>query len=231
VQIKGAQVLARGTPLPAFDLHCPLMSLPLAFNTTLATIPSPQGYLRADPALAAAWGARLGEAKVPRIGLVWSGNAAHRNDGNRSMALATLLAALPEEVTQGLNPLAQLYVLQKDMSAPDAATLAAHPGVIHLPQALANFDDTAALLSHMDVVISVDTSIAHLAGAMGKPVWVLLSMLQDWRWLLERSDSPWYASARLFRQHSAGQWREPLLAMAQALPAELAQWQTRRTRH
>ena len=218
------QVVAKGSyPMPAFDCRCPLMSLPLALKTTLDNVPSPQAYLSADKALLKLWGERLGPKKGPRVGIAWSGNAAHRNDLNRSMPLATLLAALPP----GLD----VYVLQKDIRPEDAATLQAHDEVTHLPAAQQTFDDTAALIANMDLVISVDTSIAHLSGALGKPTWVLLSALQDWRWLLDRQDSPWYASARLFRQRSSGQWAEPLSDLAQALEGQIAQWQQPRVLH
>ncbi|MDE2402489.1 MAG: tetratricopeptide repeat protein [Burkholderiales bacterium] len=212
-----AQVLARGQdPLPAFDFHCPLMSLPLAFKTTVESVPASTPYLRADAQLIQTWGERLGEKKQPRIGLVWSGNSAHRNDHHRSMPLATVLSALPQGV--------QLFCLQKDIRPSDAALLNAPGGVVHLPEALQTFDATAALIEHMDLVISVDTSVAHLAGALGKPTWILLSRMPDWRWLLDRQDSPWYSSARLFRQTVWGQWSDPLGELGQALGDELPRW-------
>lgn len=163
----GAQVIARGEPLPAFDVHCPLMSLPLAFKSTPTHLPAPQAYLSADPQQVSALAERLGPRTLPRIGLVWSGNAAHRNDINRSMPLATLMSALP---TSGV----QYYCLQKDIREADLPTLKVRPDIIRLHDALQGFDGTAALVDQMDLVISVDTSIAHLAGALGKPCWVLL---------------------------------------------------------
>jgi hypothetical protein len=208
------QVVVRGTyPMPAFDCRCPLMSLPLAFKTTPASVPSPTAYLHADPALVRIWATRLGSKTRPRIGLAWSGNAAHRNNANRSVPLARLLSALPPGI--------DTYVLQKGVTDEDMATLQAH-GVHHLPQALENFDETAALVAHIDLVISIDTSIAHLAGALGRPTWVLLSAILDWRWLLDRADTPWYASMRLFRQPATGQWDAPLQDMAGALHAQFA---------
>lgn len=206
----GVEVLAQGVDaLPAFDYHCPVMSLPLAFKATPSTVPAMPAYLHADPDRVRAWGERLGAAARPRVGLVWSGNAAHRDDHHRSMALAQMLQALPP----GLD----LYVLQKDIRDSDMATLQAHPNVVHMVEALQNVDDTAALLTHMDVIVSVDTAMAHLAGALGKPVCILLAKMPDWRWLLIRSDSPWYPSARLFRQVDWGQWDQPLKAMRQHL--------------
>lgn len=206
----GAQVIGKGDGLfPAFDYHCPLMSLPLAFKSTPENVPAPKAYLSANPDLVRALGERMGDQKQPRIGLVWSGNAAHRNDRHRSMALATVLAALPP----GLD----LYCLQKDIRDNDLATLKAHPEIRHFEDVLQTFDGTAALIEQLDLVITVDTSIAHLAGALGKPTWILLSKMPDWRWLLNRSDSPWYPSARLFRQTTWGQWSEPLSEVSQAL--------------
>lgn len=215
----GAQVIARGEPLPAFDVHCPLMSLPLAFKSTPTHLPAPQAYLRADPqqvsALAERLGPRTQPRTQPRIGLVWSGNAAHRNDVNRSMPLATLMSALP---TSGV----QYYCLQKDIREADLPTLKARPDIIRLHDVLQGFDSTAALVDQMDLVISVDTSIAHLAGALGKPCWILLSRVPDWRWLVDRADCPWYPSARLFRQTNWGQWQAPLQDITAALPGWLA---------
>ena len=215
----GAQVVARGEPLPAFDVHCPLMSLPLAFKSTPAHLPAPASYLHADPQQVQALAERLGPRTQPltplRIGIVWSGNAAHRNDVNRSMPLATLMSALP---TSGV----QYYCLQKDIREADLPTLKARPDIIRLHDALQGFDGTAALLDQMDLVITVDTSIAHLAGAMGKPCWILLSRVPDWRWLVDRTDCPWYPSARLLRQTSWGQWQAPLQDVAATLPGWLA---------
>lgn len=205
------QVVAQGQPLPEFDTHCPLMSLPMAFGTTPLSIPASKAYLQADPDLSRRMAERLGGHVKSRVGLVWSGNAMHRDDHNRSMTLATLLAALPE------GP--QFYVLQKGMRESDLATLRSRRDVILLEDALDDFDTTAALIAQMDLVISVDTSIAHLAGALGKPVWLLLAKMPDWRWLLQRQDTPWYPATRLFRQITAGQWAAPLLEVGQALAA------------
>ncbi|TAK96786.1 MAG: tetratricopeptide repeat protein [Aquabacterium sp.] len=206
-----AQIVAQGQALPAFDTHCPLMSLPMAFKTTPDTVPTVPAYLTADPALVQRMANRLGANVKQRVGLVWSGNAMHRDDHNRSMPLATLLDALPQ------GP--QFYVLQKDIRDSDMATLRARHDVILLEDALQDFDATAALVAQMDVVISVDTSIAHLAGALGKPVWLLLAKMPDWRWLLQRHDTPWYPATRLFRQITAGQWADPLRDVGQALTA------------
>ncbi|MDE2593420.1 MAG: tetratricopeptide repeat protein [Burkholderiales bacterium] len=204
------QVLGRNEgPLPAFDYHCPLMSLPLAFKTMPDSVPAPDAYLRADPQRVQTWSQRLGPRTQPRIGLVWSGNAAHSNDHNRSIALATMLAALPK------GP--QYFCLQRDIRGSDLATLNVHPEVTMLTDALQTMDDTAALIELMDQVISVDTSIAHLAGALGKPTSILLSKMPDWRWLLGRVDTPWYGTTRLYRQNTWGSWAEPLREVVQTL--------------
>jgi tetratricopeptide (TPR) repeat protein len=196
-------LVAQDEATPPFDLHVPLMSLSLAFGTRLGAIPAPAAYLAADPARIEAWSQRLGPRTGPRIGLVWSGRAEHRNDRHRSLLLARLLAALPP----GLD-----YVsLQQEVRPADQATLAAHPEVRHFGDGLNDFADTAALVSLMDVVVSVDTSLAHLAGTLGKDTRLLLSRIgQDWRWLTGRADTPWYPAMRLYRQGEDHDWAGPL---------------------
>jgi tetratricopeptide (TPR) repeat protein len=191
------RVLAQGQALPAFDFHCPMMSLPLAFGTELATIPAGAPYLHADPARTAQWHALLGPARGPRVGLAWSGNPVHKNDHNRSIAF--------DKFADMLTPACDFVSLQKEHREADAPLLAAS-AVRDLSAQLADFTDTAALCAAMDVVVAVDTSIAHLAGALGKQVWILLPYSPDWRWLLERSDSPWYPGARLYRQQLGEDW-------------------------
>jgi ADP-heptose:LPS heptosyltransferase len=199
----GCELIRPGVGVPPTDYACELLSLPRAFGTTLETIPAPVPYLRSAPADRAAWQARLGPAQRPRVGLVWSGNAAHVNDSKRSIALAQLVAALQSDSYE-------LVSLQKDVRPADAAAL--RDSGMHDPSAaIASFADTAALVDCMDLVVSVDTSVAHLVGALGKPLWVLLAHFPDWRWLLDREDSPWYPSARLFRQDAGCRW-EPVLA-------------------
>ncbi len=193
-----AQVLKRGDPLPAFDCHCPLLSLPLAFKTRFENLPADARYLAPQPDKLAQWTDRLGEKSKPRVGLVWSGSTTHKNDRNRSVRLSEWLAFLPE----GL----QYISLQKETRAGDKETLAMHPHIVNLDEEIRDFSDTAALCELMDVVISVDTSVAHLACAMGRPVWIALPLNPDWRWLLQRSDTPWYPSATLYRQEAAGDW-------------------------
>ena len=207
-------VIEKGAPLPDFDLHCPLMSLPLACRTELDTIPLPQGYLSAHPERLARWRERLnapaGERTRPRVGLVWSGSTVHVNDRNRSLRLEQLLPHLPAGPAY--------YCLQKELRDVDRAALA-QSDIPFLGDTLQDFDDTAALCTLMDVVVSVDTSVAHLSAALGRPTWVLLPHVPDWRWLLEREDSPWYASVQLLRQGPDRQWTTPL----QRLHAQLQQ--------
>lgn len=202
-------VVKLGDRLPAFDRYVPLMSLPLAFGTTLANMPPSAPYLSAAPERLLDWSARLGPQRHPRVGLVWSGSAAHKNDRNRSMALKDLspLLSLPLE----------FHCLQREFRASDAEILQDLPMIHTHDKALNDFADTAALVALMDVVISVDTSVAHLAGAMGKAVWIMLPEAPDWRWLLERQDSPWYPSARLFRQEAEGDWPGVVQQLREAL--------------
>ena len=192
------QIVVKGEPLPAFDYHCPLLSLPLAFNTDLHSIPAESSYLRCDPVRGEAWRVRLGKQTKPRVGFVWSGNPKHKNDRNRSVALSTLIELMSDQM--------QCVCLQKDVSDEDRRIAEAQGSMLFFDNELMDFAETAALVSLMDLIVSVDTSVAHLAGAMGKPVWLLLPFNPDWRWLLDRSDSPWYPSARLFRQPETGDW-------------------------
>ncbi len=203
-----SSVVSRGSPLPAFDLQCPLLSLPLAFGTELDTIPARVPYLSAPEASLARWKPRFPRVEGLRIGLAWSGRT--RPDPGRSMALAQLapLFELP-----GIH----FVSLQRDVRDSDAAVLRGRPGLLHLGPDLADFADTAAVIAQLDLVITIDTAVAHLAGAMGKPVWILLPYLSDWRWLLERDDSPWYPTARLFRQHEARAWDTVIARVRAAL--------------
>ena len=201
-----AEVLPTGAALPPFDFHCPLLSLPLAFGTRPETIPPPI-VPRSDPTRLAVWCERLGEKSRPRIGLAWSGNPGNRNDRNRSLALAELAPLLSQDF--------EWISLQKDVRADDGSVLTAYPGIRHFG---AGFADTAALIELTDLVIAVDTSIAHLAGTMGKRVWILLAFNADWRWPKDGDDSPWYPTARLFRQPALGDWA----SVVERLRGELA---------
>jgi hypothetical protein len=206
-----SQLVPLGGPLPAFDFQLPLMSAPLAFKTTLETIPLAERYLTSDSTKVAEWQQRLGTKQGPRVGLAWSGNSAHAKDGRRSIALAHLLAELPDGI--------QYISLQKDVRAPDLEVLNAHPDVLNFADDLYDFSDTAALCECMDAVVSVDTSVAHLSGALGKRTYVMLPTNPDWRWLLARDDSPWYRSVTLVRQGVAESWR----AVLQRIAAHLRQ--------
>lgn len=180
-------------PMPEFDLHCPLSSLPLAFQTRLDSIPAPIPYLPAPPeALQQQWESRLGPHDRLRVGLVWSGGLTHTNDHNRSTTLRALSPILSLEAT--------FVSVQKDPRDHDRIALSERANLIDASEHLTDFVATAALLSCLDLVITVDTSVAHLAGALGRPVWILLPYTPDYRWLLDREDSPWYPTARLFRQ-------------------------------
>jgi tetratricopeptide (TPR) repeat protein len=195
----GATVLGTGEATPQFDLQCSLLSLPLAFATELDTVPREVPYVHAPADRVADWQRRLPAGGAKRVGLVWAGNAAHKNDRNRSIDLARLAPLFDVADAAFLS-------LQRDLRPGDAAILNAHANVTHLGCQLADFVDTAAAVACLDVVITADTSMAHLAGAMGKPVWILLPFSPDWRWLLNRADSPWYPTAKLFRQPSLGDW-------------------------
>jgi tetratricopeptide (TPR) repeat protein len=197
-QLEGVTIIAAGEPRPAFDLHCPLLSLPLAFKTQPETIPAATPYLAASVDRVAYWRDRLPHAGL-RAGFVWSGQPSHKNDLNRSIALARF-AALFEG-----SPVS-CFSLQSDLRAVDAEVLRDLPNLVHLGDDLRDFADTAAIVSLLDVVISVDTAVAHLAGTLGKPVMILLPYAADFRWMRNRADSPWYPTAKLFRQPAFGDW-------------------------
>ena len=194
-----AAVVARGEPLPPFDLHCPLASLPLACKTELTSVPAEIPYLRASADRIEKWRPRLEALPSPRIALAWSGRATHVNDSNRSLSLAQLepLLSLPN---------ANFVGIQRELRPADAETLARETRILPLGGELADFADTAAVLALADLVICVDTSVAHVAGALGRPAYVLLPFQPDWRWTLDRETSPWYPQMRLFRQPAIGDW-------------------------
>jgi tetratricopeptide (TPR) repeat protein len=192
-------VIGTDDELPPFDLQSPLMSLPLAFETRLDNIPANTPYLVPDSDRLNQWRARLREPAIPRIGIVWAGNPEFTADRSRSIGLRPLLPLLSMTGVQFIS-------LQKDLRAGDEELLHHHPQVLHLGGQLNDFSDTAAIMSLLHLVISSDTAPAHLAGALGRPVWVLLQKQPDWRWMFDREDCPWYPSARLFRQQVAGEW-------------------------
>ena len=204
-------IVNRDQPRSHFDLHCPLMNLPLAFGTTLATIPPPGDVLRVPAERLDIWRAHLPRNATPRVGIVWSGKPTHGNDHHRSIALAQLAPLLQ---TPGL----EFVSLQREVRAADAATLAKFP-IPRLEEHLTDFADTAAAIAQLDLVIAVDTAVAHLAGTLSKPVWILLPQVPDWRWLMDRDDSPWYPTARLFRQPKTGDWASVIARLQQELRA------------
>jgi hypothetical protein len=198
--LEGVEHLVpRGSDI-ACDFHAPLLSIPFALRNKLDTVPAKIPYLRADPELIEQWREVTAAKPGPRVGLVWSGNVAFRNNRRRSISLQTMLAALPAE--------AHYWSLQKDVSDEDEALIRRSGNMQRF--GLTDFAHTAAQIMLMDVVISVDTSIAHLAAALGKPTWVLLSFKSDWRWMSDRSDSPWYPNVTLFRQDPLGDWNPVL---------------------
>jgi len=211
--IPGITTLASaGTPLPAFDFHSPLLSLPLAFGTTLETIPAQVPYL-AVPAEALKKAAALSwPAHGLRVGLAWSGNPSHPKNRLRSIPLELLA---PIFKLQGVH----FYSLQMGPAAGELKKVQA--AITDLAPHACDMADTAAQIAQMDLIISIDTSIAHLAGALGKPLWVLLTRLPDWRWLLDREDSPWYPTARLFCQKNSGDW-QPVIERLRTALEELA---------
>ena len=174
------------------------MSLPLAFKTELKTIPSSSRYLEASAEKLMVWRIRLGTKTKPRIGLVWSGNPLHKNDHNRSVKLKELISFLPTEY--------EYICLQKEIREEDQMTLSDHPEIKQYCELINDFRDTAALCTLMDQIISVDTSVAHLAGALGVKTLLLLPQISDFRWLLEREDSPWYESISIFRRNLELSW-------------------------
>ena len=208
-----SRIVGKGNPLPEFDVHCPLLSLPLAFGTERDSVPAEVPYIVAPALHAAKWRARLGEPTSPRVGFAWAGSPTNRNDRNRSIALAALAALVSV-------PGIELVSIQKDLGETERELLCAFAQVTHVGDELEDFADTAAVMSLMDLVVSVDTSVAHLAGAMARPLWLLLPFAPDFRWMLDREDSPWYPTARLFRQPSIGDW-DSVLARVQT---ELGGW-------
>ena len=191
-------LIEKGKALPDFDYHCPVMSLPHAFKTTVDTIPNQVPYFSVNQTKKQTWQARLGQKKQRRVGFVCSGNSGHKNDHNRSISLHSLqsLFDLPVE----------FHCLQKEIREDDAGFIQSQINIRTHSEFLHDFSDTAALIDAMDLVISVDTSVAHLAGALGKETWILLPYVPDYRWMLEREDSPWYPTATLFRQSVMGEW-------------------------
>jgi hypothetical protein len=205
------QTIIAGQSLPEFDLHCPLLSLPLAFGTQLESIPSSIPYVSADSQQVQSWADEIAdESRDLKVGLVWAGSPIHTKNKRRSMELRQFS---PLSAVRGMK----FYSLQKGASAEQVHDPDVGLKLIDLTHKLNDFSDTAALIANLDLVITVDTAVAHLAGAMGKPVWVLLPFVPDWRWMMDREDSPWYPTMRLFRQKVAGQWDKVIERVADSL--------------
>lgn len=203
------EIVARGTLPPPFGLHCEMMSLPMALGLTLADLPGPMPYLGADPLRLAKWRQRLAGLPRPLVALVWAGRPTHFNDANRSLTLAQLAPLAQPGMT--------FLSIQKGPAAAQAADPPPGMSLVPLGDEIHDFEDTAAILSIADLLVSVDSSPVHLAGALGRPVWVMLPFVPDWRWLLERTDTPWYPGMRLFRQPSRGDWGSVMTVMASEL--------------
>ena len=218
------ECVAKTSALPAFDVHCAISSLPLAFKTSLGTIPSVVPYLPApDEGQVEEWESRLGSKQLGtkkefRVGLVWSGNAGHMNDHNRSMSLRDLTKILDVDAT--------FVSLQKDLRDGDREVLSSMD-IVDLTENLSDFNQTSALVSCLDLIISVDTSVAHLAGALGRRVWILLPYTPDYRWMFDREDSPWYPTARLFRQTETRIWSSVLDRVRVELGAMIEDWKSK----
>jgi tetratricopeptide (TPR) repeat protein len=211
-----SRIYAYGEDLPAFDLHQHLPSLGAVFETDLDSIPAGIPYIAPPSERVAQWSERLPPKQGLRVGLVWAGNPVFSGDATRSIGLARLAPILAV-------PGVQFFSLHRELRAEDAAVLQAHPHVVHVGAELTDLADTAALVSQLDLVIGSDTAVIHLAGALGKPVWLLTKRSPDWRWLLDRQDSPWYPTARLYRQPAIGDWatvvervRRDLVELAQS---------------
>jgi tetratricopeptide (TPR) repeat protein len=217
-----AEFVAKGGALPPFDFHCPLLSLPLALRTSLGKLTG-EPYLAPPPERVADWVRTLGNSIHARVGLAWSGSTTHSNDRNRSIPLSRFSQALPNGI--------EYIQLQKGVRTDDQVWLTQHPVIRSFESQINDFGDTAALIKSLDLVITVDTSVAHLAGALGKDVWILLPHVPDWRWLLDRTDSPWYDSATLFRQPAPGDWDSVLVAVRQALAQRFGKLPFRASRH
>jgi tetratricopeptide (TPR) repeat protein len=198
--------------LPEFDYHCPLLSLPLALGTTLESIPNPGAYLQAPLDLSLEWETAHPATAKPKIGLVWAGNPEHGNDLHRSIPLATLLPLLKMGGRE-------FFILQKNLAEQDREMLKGCQDIEFASDRFKDFRDTAAAISQLDLVITVDTSVAHLAGAMGKPVWILVPPQADWRWILGRNDSPWYPTARIYRRMPESSWESVVARVADDLQA------------
>jgi Flp pilus assembly protein TadD len=211
--VPEAEVVALGGASPSVDAWCPMMSLPRVFGTTLETIPAAVPYLSVDPAVAERWRARLGASRGLKVGVVWSGAQGYGNNVRRAMPAERLAPLLDLE---GVS----WFSLQVGERAPELARLP--PGIVDLSPELTDFGETAGALLGLDLLISTDTSVPHLAGALARPVWVMLAFMPDWRWLLDRDTCPWYPTMRLFRQRARGAWEDVVRRVGVELRAVLA---------
>ena len=198
----GAEVIAPGDTPPPHDFHCPFMSLPLAFGTTIDTVPHFDSYMHASSEHVKKWSAFMSQITEPAIGIVARGSSTFSNDQNRSFGLKPLVAQLPQH--------ASYVVLQKELSDDELAFIDGCNNITAPGEALENFSDTAAICALLDRVISVDTGVAHLSAALGRPTTILLPFRPDWRWGYQKSTTPWYTSAQLLRQTEPGKWGEAL---------------------
>jgi hypothetical protein len=193
------EMTSHGKSPMKFDVQIPLLSLPGIFDATVDSIPQNLSYIKPDPVLVSQWRSMFDCDNNLKVGIVWAGNPKHKNDRNRSCSLKDF-AHLTS--IRGLT----FYSLQKGLASVEANNHPKGMKIINLDNELNDFADTAAAIDNLDLVIAVDTAVAHLAGAIGKPVWTLLPFVPDWRWMLKRSDSPWYPSMRLFRQRQLYDW-------------------------
>jgi tetratricopeptide (TPR) repeat protein len=207
--VKNTHIICKDDPIPDFDYQCPTMSLPLSFNTSLDNIFSPISYIKASPKKVNHWKDLLPKKTKPFIGIIWSGKSSYKHDKNRSIPFSKITSLFRDDL--------QFISLQKDISEHDSNIIKSNDNILHFGDQLKDFSDTAALTEHMDLIITVDTSVAHLSGAMGKPTWILTRFSPDWRWLLDRDDSPWYKSVKLFRQNSPNAWDDVLLKIKNEL--------------
>ncbi len=209
-----AQIIEEGQPIPPYEVHCPLLSLGGLLGISEQTIPAPIPYLKADPQAVSQWANRFDSSdRRMRVGLVWAGRKTHVNERNRSMKLRQF-------ADLGSVSNAAFYSLQMGDPAAEAANPPPGLKLTDWTGGLTDFADTAALIENLDLIVAVDTAVAHLAGAIGKNVWVLLPMAPDWRWMLEREDTPWYPTMRLFRQKLRGDWADVVRRVREELAKE-----------
>jgi len=214
LNLPNVLVISSADPLPDFDFHLPLLSAPFALEKYCQLPPKLDHVLSVQQDKIDQWQQLLGPKTKPRVGLVWSGRATHLNDHNRSITLAALVKLLSDRY--------DFYSLQKDIRSHDEAVLRTCQQIRTFSQNIVDFSDTAAFCQQMDLVISVDTSVAHLAASLGLPTWILLPHLPDWRWQINRTDTDWYESVRLFRQGESGDWAEVLIQISKAMDKQLA---------